>query len=71
MKNPYTDWPGDRLFETKRNGASTQAKSCWGCLHVRDWVVYLWVTNKREYGWRLQILTPLRRFRWNSGRWAS
>lgn len=70
-RNPYTDWSGDRLIETKRNVMSTQAKSCWGCLHVFDRAFYLWVTNKRAYGWRLEILTPLHRFRWHRGAWKS
>ena len=59
-----------RLLETRCNVFSTQAKSCWGCLHIGMRVFYIWTTLRREYGWRLEILTPLRRFRWNHGQWA-
>ena len=70
-RNPYTDWPGDKLFEARRNVAFTQAKSCWGCLQVGEYALYLWVTNRRAYGWRLELFTEFHRFRWGRGQWAS
>ena len=67
--NPYLDWPGDRLLKVKTRVMAAQARSCWGCLHVGEWAFFIWVTNKRDYGWRLELFTPLHRFRWHRGSW--
>jgi hypothetical protein len=59
------------IVERKTGVYSTQAKACWGCLHVGWWAFFLLPTRRREYGWRLELFTPWHRFRWNAGRWAS
>lgn len=58
------------FVEIKRNVMATQAAACWGCIHVGSVAVYLGFTLRRVAGWRLEILTPLHRFRWRRGAWA-
>lgn len=53
------------MLEFRRNVASTQAKGCFGCLHVGEVAVYIWPGFPVAYGWRLELLTPLHRFRWH------
>jgi len=57
------------LIETKRGVYATQAGACWGCLHVGWWAFYIWPTLRRHAGWRLEVLTPLHRWRWDRGAW--
>src|SRR5689334_23304040 len=57
------------LLIVKRRVAFTQAAGCWGCVHVGEWAVYLWPTARRDRGWRLELFTEYRRFRWEHGAW--
>jgi hypothetical protein len=50
----------------QRDVAYTQAKGCCLCLHVWTWAIYF---GRRASGRgpRLELLTPLHRFRWSRG----
>jgi hypothetical protein len=54
-----------RLIEVRRNVYSTQTKGCWGAIHVGMTVLYLgWDSRRKGSGWRLELCTPFRKFRW-------
>lgn len=59
------------MIEVKRGVYATQARCCWGCLQVGMTAVYLGFMPRRDYGWRLELFTPLHRFRWGRGRWTT
>lgn len=50
----------------QRNVAYTQAKGTLFCLHVGGTAIHFFNSPSRSYGWRLELFTPRRRFRWSS-----
>ncbi len=53
---------GRMKLRLRRNVASTQAKGSWFCLHIGEFALYCGQAAK---GHRLEILTPMRKWRWS------
>ncbi len=43
-----------------------QAANCYFCLHIGSWAIF-WMKPKRRMGYRLEVLTHYRRWRWSRG----
>lgn len=57
----------NRIVIVQRNVASTQAKGTLFCLHVGGTAIHFFNSLKRaDCRWRLELFTPMRRFRWSS-----
>lgn len=54
------------MIHIHRDVTYTQAKGCLFCLHVGSVAVYFG-TTKNGRGPRLELFTPLHRFRWSRG----
>jgi hypothetical protein len=54
------------MIEIKTKTASTQAYGCWFCLHIFSTAIYFG-SGVKGRGPRLELFTPLHRFRWSSG----
>lgn len=56
-----------RLLTVQRNVASTQAKGTLFCLHVGGTALHFFNGSNPMPGFRLELFTPLHRFRWSTG----